>query len=447
MTLASELPSKSGTRAVRIPRSRVMVAAGLIIFRVVVDILYATYVCEIFGYAGYTLNIEPQRALFSYIVFIAFALAMPLDRRSVSSFFLFTIVLLVLLPASSYYAMSGENAEVFALTVLAVGIVGLILAAVPPIALVRPAMFGQRALLIVATIAGIGYLLAYLYASGSDVLAGFNMAEVYDIRLQAKEMVSGLRAYLLGNLCKALAPAAIAILLENRRVVAALLMAFGLMLIMGALGYKEIVVYAVVPFVFHGAQKLGISFQQILLSGLIAVSITAAVWWRTSGQHYPLALLIHRGMIVNAQNNAEYVNYFQDNPHTRWGNSVLRGIVPYEYPQKIPEIIGSDRYGEGQYGFSNVGLVGSGYMHMGWLGGCIYSVIVGMYAYILHCSARLDAFSGTLVFIAVVQIVSADLPSAFVTHGGLLAALLVYTLAGKNRRAGLEKGGPSEGKA
>lgn len=410
-------------------RSKIFVAAGLLLFRAIIDILYAKYVYETFGYAGYALDINPTRIVFSYIVFTAVVVAMPLGRRTSKSFFLFVIVLLLLLPATSYYAMSGQSPEALALTLLATGVVWLFLATVPSIIVPKLAISNQRELILVATAIGLGYFLIYLYDPERSLLAGFNLTEIYEMRQESKETVSGLRAYLLGNLCKALAPASIATLLMLGKRFAAVLLGGGLLLIMGALGYKEIALYAMLPFMFYCAHKLNISFQNALLAGLITLSIIATIWWRASGQHYPLALLVHRGMVVNAQNNVEYIDFFKENTHTIWGNSFLRGVVEYEYPRKIPEIIGSDRYGVGQYGFSNVGLVGSGYMHLGGLGVCIYAMLVAVYACFVNCVSRLNVLSVSLIFIATVQFVSADLPSALLTHGGLLVALLLYTLA------------------
>ena len=136
-----------------------------------------------------------------------------------------------------------------------------------------------------------------------------------------------------------------------------------------------------------------------------------------------------------ATNNILYFEFFSQNEFLFFSNTFLKGLVEYPYDLHVFDMISFERTGHMEVN-PNTGVLGTGYMQLGFAGLFLYAVLVGLLA------ALIEGFSKNLrpvIPVAVagptffLMLTSTDLSTALLTGGLALAILLLMLLPAGNR--------------
>jgi len=413
----------------RLSKKRLGFVALLTAIRVAIDLIYVFHVSELFSYAGHYVELDWYVVLLSYSLLVAAISAVPLEEAKPSTLISVFLLALVLLPLTSYWGLTGRGLEMVLLAAMAIAIVIFVTAYTP---LINISYLKERKIILLL-FSVIAFVIVSLFTvrSGRLTTMNFNLADVYQYRGDVKEILAaGLTGYVFGWVAKALLPAFIALALASRQYATGLALLAASVVLFGVTGFKGILIYAViVPVCFWAIMMSRLHWINSLMT-IVLVSLAGSLFlWLNSGVPGPATIFGMRGFVVTAQNHIEYFEFFTRNEYTYWSNSFLRHFVESRYEMKIPEIIGFGRYQKDQIAFANTGFIASGFMHAGILGVVIYSIGVGVVAKAFDVLVvnRVPLSVGlTLAFSASVQLVSADLPQAILSHGIGVSLLVLY---------------------
>ena len=98
----------------------------------------------------------------------------------------------------------------------------------------------------------------------------------------------------------------------------------------------------------------------------------------------------------------------------------------------IPELIGLGFWGDGRENFSNTGVWGTGYQHLGVAGLYLYSVILGLILAVFDSLVKAD-YKNRVWFVPVFSIIflnfrQGDLPTMLLTNGVILILIVLFLM-------------------
>ena len=165
------------------------------------------------------------------------------------------------------------------------------------------------------------------------------------------------------------------------------------------------------------------------MSGLVFSVLLTYIWFDSV---LPASLFIRRVFFVVANNTFYYYEFFSSNAFVYWSNSITSSLIEYPYHIGPAKLIGQSR---GTDAHVNNTFLSTGFMHAGLLGVVFYAVLVGLlFKLIDSISAQ-----GIPVWVAIAVLIvpsrslllSADLPTALLTHGVAVGVLILFLLRKK----------------
>ena len=124
-----------------------------------------------------------------------------------------------------------------------------------------------------------------------------------------------------------------------------------------------------------------------------------------------------------------YFDFFETNS-LFWSDSWLKFILDYPYPYGAPYMIAGTYLNDWNMS-SNNGIVSDGFSQAGYLGILINAVFIGYILRYLNSNNIEFKYYG-IIFIFLINILSATLSTVLITHGGLLLIFLSYKLKKTN---------------
>jgi len=161
---------------------------------------------------------------------------------------------------------------------------------------------------------------------------------------------------------------------------------------------------------------------------LIAVILVAVFLFDYMEKIEPIALIVNRFFFGPAGNNVVYFEFFSRNPFTYFSTTFLRSVVDYQYEISVFDLISIQRTGETGIN-PNVGVLGTGYQHMGYLGLLVYALLSGLILALMESLGKglprwvPLSIAGPSIYI---MFTSTDLPVAMLTNGGIIALVILF---------------------
>jgi hypothetical protein len=173
---------------------------------------------------------------------------------------------------------------------------------------------------------------------------------------------------------------------------------------------------------------LPVMFSSVIIVTLFSYLMLDDLWLSS--------LFSRRVFYVPANLTFVYFDFFSDNPNIFWSNSVLSSFLTYPYDLSLTHVVG--RYlGSEEMGANN-GFIASGYAHAGIFGVFIYSIIVGIILRFLNDITYKTMPVWLAVALTIVPLrsllISSDLFTVMLTHGFIVAIILVYLIRVKHAR-------------
>ena len=397
---------------------------AIIVFRLVLEAGYLYYVNPFFAYSGFIFDFSFSKYSESWLLFLFLIWLAPKELKRPSDFFILTLFLGLLVPLLSLYAFANQSR----FTVYVV-LFGYLLVNFSrngrPILLPRI----RYALFFSLGIAFAGALSVTLWFFFSGGVANFNLdlTKVYEFRRATGALIHvGPMGYINTWATNVFGPFLLAYGLLRKNYILVMIAVVLHVFWFGVTAHRAPLFYPIMIFFlwFYFRKTKALSFLPL---GYSAIGSTALFCYFLFDYGSPASLFIRRFFFVISQLTFDYYSFFGANEFVFWSNSITSGILSYPYDLPPQALVGQWR---GSGGWANNNFLSTGYMHAGIAGIIIYGIFVGLLFRLIDSlvSKKLPIwFIVAIVAIPIMSLLlSADLPTALLTHGIAVALILAF---------------------
>ena len=403
-------------------------------------VAYVLYVGPVWAHRGYALAPDPLRIALSVAAVVVVGWLVQWNGRP-SAFFTTVFGLTVFVPVAVIYSCAGGAwglvliAGVALMIMLVVGSVVRI-PVLPCLSWSCQQIFSLLGVLSIICIAA-------AFAWGGARYFNIDPRKVYEYRTATALAMPVAFSYLFPFVGKLAIPAMLAIALEMRRWAWCFLCLLLTVLVFGITSHKGNLFYPLMILAMWAVFRMpspllafAATCVMAVAVGLLDFVVSFDVLHRESAWIGSLA--VRRSFIVPADLSFAYYDFFSASKYITWATSkITLGLLVYPYEVSPPYLIGQFRYGQTSVA-ANVGLLGSGYMHAGMLGVLVYTLVVAtVLGFLDSCAVKRKAsLVCCIVFPSLMTaFLSSDLTTTFLTHGLLMALLLVFVLPASDQKA------------
>lgn len=263
----------------------------------------------------------------------------------------------------------------------------------------------------------------------------FNLLEVYQYRRAAAANLPSFFGYILPNISNILLPFSLVLSLRDKKYFAASLSVLASLMMFGLFHHKSVFFAPfLVWFTFYVTSKYKKHILCILFG---SITVLTACWFDTiinASKNNIASLFLRRVYFVPANANFGYHDFFSKNPFVFLSNSKISfGLMEYPYKEPYQTMIGKIGGFDGVW--ANTGWLGTSYMHFGYIGMFLYAVIIGGLLKLIDGFAYTKG-NGLVLSLILLPfwslLISADLPTAMLTHGIILSILMISILKNKS---------------
>lgn len=407
---------------------------AILAFRASLDVAYVGFVSQSFTYQGFKLSIDHSKVIESYFLTVLLATLCPAHIRRPSDFLLGLLLTMPIVPSLSYYALADGN-RLYAYSIAIAFIVIWSIKILPTIGVMR--IRRGRVIAIILSTVSVVAVLQWNAIHGGSARFNLDLTKVYDFREAAADANQGIFAYLTVWVSKVSLPFLIVWTMWRRNYKFLVLLLICNVFLFGFTSQKSVLFYpALILGVFCVIRRW--SYMIIMPFGfsimLLALLYTA---WNSGNLMLP-SLFIRRLFFVPALLNFAYYEVFTAHGFVYLSNSIFSSIIAFPFADPAIDMVASYLNQDG--GSPNDGFLGTAYMHFGYFGMLLFSLIIGGLFWVTDSLAEgkipveVSAGIAAVPFFAVFT--SADLLTALATHGlGFCLMLLWLIGAEPGRRA------------
>ena len=404
---------------------------------------YALFIHPLFSYAGFIWVPNVVKIVESLLIIFVLLLFLPSKFEKPSDLFvhiqfLFPILPMLVLFAASDYPRAYMYFAAFAFVIVCI----LRKLRLPKI---RAGVVSNELIMWGSFLFVCGYIV-FIIALGGLAYFNLDIKKVYEFRVDAAHNLPGIAGYLTPLVSNILLPFIVVLAVSQKKWAIACMAYLGSIMIFGLSSNKITLFCPFIAIAVYFILKYEKQVILLLLGGyILLIFISLAPFFIQKGHFQELtpfnvlagSLVFRRSYFVPAFLNFAYYDFFSINPHTLWAESKLTfGLVDYPYDLTATHLIGYAFFDNADTG-ANTGWLGSGYMHLGFLGMVLYAVIIGV---LLGACDMISKKNNLRLVVAILTIPflaacnSSDLPTAMLTHGLLFALLLVWIIRTKQNQ-------------
>ena len=405
---------------------RVWFVVGGVSLWVALEIGYRLFVQPLYDYSGFSLEFNLVKYLEAWGLYGALLLLSPRQLLRPSDYFMTFLLFGLLSPLLIFYSLANQPREHLYIVILGVLIIDI---ARRGKKIRIPTIKGGRSLTISLLVAGAGIVSVWFIISGGVGSLNFDLTKVYEFRREVGSSINvGLMSYVNIWAYKVFGPGLLAIALWKKHYLLAVCVVALHVFWFGVSSNKSVLFYPFLVFFlwFWFGRTRALSIVPLAMTGIVAAALM--LYFLTDHLLFA-SMFIRRVFFVIADNTFYYYDFFSQNEFVFWSNSITASIIDYPYHINYAELIGESR---GTESHVNNTFLATGYMHAGIPGIVFYSVVAGMLFRVIDGVAA----AGIPVWVAVAVLIvpsrslllSADLPTALLTHGigiGIIVLLLL----------------------
>ena len=399
-----------------------------------VSTVYVVYTSQVWAYIGLNLSINIGKIVASILLLSAFVVATPV-KWNARTFFLNLILTTYLLPSLILYGFADRPTMAALVVWTAVAIVYL----VSGIRIPRTTLFSLSPRIVMWILLALSatFIGAFFFLGGFRYF-NLDFSRVYDLRDEAAASLPEIFMYLSTTFSNTIIPFGIAISMYYRNSLNAILFALVSIIMFGLTTHKvmlftPIFVAAIYFFLSYRPRYATILYGFSILTAVVAISVLFIPYFSINSLWGWLeGLFIRRILMVPAMLDFSYIEFFSENAQYYWSTSkITMGLlgVPHNGVSP-PEIIGLVHFGT-TVSWADRGFIGSGFAQAGFLGTVIYATATGLTIAVFQAfSERLGVpiVASATLGLFTTMIHSSDFVSLFLTHGLLLALLILTSL-------------------
>ena len=401
-------------------------------YRLTLEFSYIKFISPIFEYAGFNNEVSNIKYIESWLLFIGLTSILKSRLTRPSDFFIALMVFANITPILVFYAFSNASRE----TIYYITICAMLINIFRNVKAIKfpKVNVGQHATIKIL-VASVTAVTVWMIFSGGLQFFNLDLRKVYETREEVGEIINqGPMAYLNIWATKVFGPGLLTIALWKKRYVYALMVIALHVVWFGISAHKSVLFYPILV-VFSWAifrnTKI-VAFIPIGIASAIGISILIF----TIFENILIgSMVIRRAFFVPAQLTFAYYDFFSHNPNVWWSESITATFLKYPYSMPAPEVIGEYMGGDS---YANNSFLSTGYMHAGVMGVIIYGIIIGLLFRLIDYIANNCFPIWVPISILIVPcyslLMSADLPTALLTHGVGMAVFILYLLGNRDVR-------------
>lgn len=390
---------------------------------------------EVYAYEGFTVDFDINNYTISWILYILTCFITPRNFVRISDYFVVLAVTAVIGPLATLVGVGGYSSFSLTVTVASLLLIILIVNFFGSVNLSIPFIKNGRIIAVYSSITFVFAIVLWLFATGAALNLNFNLSAsyVYEYRAANAQLSSfGLFTYFNNWVYQVFNVFLISYFLLRRKW--ALFCFFSLLQVFffGVSAHKSILFYPllIVSIWYYLQKQTSLVVVPLLFSGVIIFSFLI---YLVFSDIFISSLFIRRVFFIPAILTANYFEFFADNPFVYWSNSVLSSFVDYPYTERMTVLIGEYRNTGAS---ANNGYVSSGYAHAGIFGVLLYSFMLGIIMSFLNSLTRNTKHLWFYLALVIVPIrtvvISSDLFTSLLTHGFLIAILIIFFVRQRN---------------
>jgi hypothetical protein len=407
-------------------------------FKVLLDICYIYHVSPSYSYMGMVLSPNYHKIVESYLMTLVLLLVSSWQTRSPSAIILTIGLFTGVIPLISIYALQDRSAS-FIYAVLSTFGIAMAITWMPRVRvsylMIRKETFiGICVIFVVA-------IVCYLIAQGAYRRFTLDLYSIYAYRGEIGDLV-------FVGLFKYFAHWAHSV--------------FTISLLVWALHYKSkalaIGVIATQIFIYGSTLLKALLFNFVFITGLYYIlrrrgNVTILLWLYCAvlalgmletmflGYDNITGVITRRVVFLPPYLANEYFELFREIGYVYWTSGFLGGLYPYPFAYDPANLVGQAAMASRET-WANNGMFGMGFMQAGFAGMLLYGVLYGLWLYIIDCISvgRIPVEVAVCMVIVptLLVVTDTDLPTTLLTHGGILATLMLWLWGGvvRERRPG-----------
>lgn len=430
-----EKQKQSGYRAINltVKKSTIWAFLSILFYKIVLDLSYYFLISPVWSYSKFTLDINVIKLTESYLLLFVIFILMPKSSKKLSSIMIWLLILLSYIPMLTLFALKDES-RIFMYAVAGFWILVFLLLKIPSISisfLKKSQAKFTRGVIFVSLVAIVFFLInRYL-----GISFNFDLTKVYDIRSQYLETGIPWAGYLFTWLAYIVNPVFFAICITRKRWIYAVLIAVLQLLVFSSTGNKTFLF--ALPFVLalmwivtrkNPVAWMAIGLIVIILAGMLSYWLIDDVWVSS--------LFTRRTLLAPAQLSFLYHDFFSKHDYVFLSpHRIFRFFLDYPYHLDPPHLIGEVYFNQPKMG-ANTGIVGDAYMNFGFIGLVLWSISLVIILRLIDSFSRNKATKITVAAIAMpaIFLTNSALLTCLLTHGLLLALMLLYLLPKRNEK-------------
>lgn len=413
---------------------------SILFFRGLLDFAYYLFVSPLYTYARFDFNFDFASYFFSWVCLVVALLFVNERLRKVSDYFFVIAVLGVLAPITSLYGLSSRGTFPVIVSISAIAIMYLIVNSKYTKAPKLPFIKGGGSVAVFFSAIMVSVVVVWYFVSGAVQYFNLNLMEVYEYReLSAEAARVGIMSYVNGWVYGVFSVFLFSYALLKRNFFLALILLAVQVFFFGVSAHKSVLFYPFMVFgiwfYFRKTDKLII--VPILFSSVVVFSLLS---WMVIDNPIPASLFIRRVFYIPSLLTYDYFSFFQDSERIFWSNSILSEFFEYPYSVGLTALIGEYNRTNAT---SNNGFISSGYAHAGLLGVFLYSIVFAIFlSWIDNFSKSLPVWFALAIMVVPYRsaLISSDLLTVMLTHGLLIAAVLLLLLRANQKKWDKESG-------
>lgn len=405
----------------------------LVLYRLLLEFAYTNYIVSTYGYVGFSYNFDFYRYIFSWGLLLLLLPLISARLRFVTDFVFLVAQVRILVPISCIF---GLNAQIPFLpiycTFFSFFAIYLITRKLKFKSL--KILYLKSGLLIAnsLTVLMLFYLIIWYTVSGGIYNINFSLRDVYEYRAENAELTSfGILAYLNKWTMKVFSIFMLSLALWRKKLFLISLVIGAQVLFFAVSSHKAVLFYPLICVGLWLIYRWQISNSQILFAFLLFITPLIALY---DDIPFLSSIFVRRLLFVPSYLTTVYFDFFAQNDHIFWSNSVLSSFLEYKYDHGLSHLIGW--YVHHDENASNSNYISTGYAHAGIFGIILYTLVIAFLLRLYDYFIRKDKMPGwlvtSIVSVPIWNVVcSSDLLVSISTHGLGVATLLLLLIRNK----------------
>lgn len=406
-------------------KNTIVITIFYIIYRACLDIIYINWQNPIFGYIGFTLDINVSKLLISYLILMLMLLIIPKNEKKVSYLVLQLHLIIMIIPLTSIYALANFSTTLMLMTTIVFIMQILLLRKLPNIKLIK--IKGTKYLVILITIFLTLSTYGYLFLTQQIHLNVLGLQGVYEIR-DGQKIQFPISYFIIWQF-RIINPIMFVIFYLKRKKKYMVLVGIGQMLIFVMYPHKEVFFSIGFLIILLLIYKRRILFSKFFTVTLILGSLLTVFVYKFLLLLMPYAVLPSRLLFGPARNKFQHYDFFSQTNKLYYSEGFIGKVFGLEYPYHVSTgyVIGSQN---GIISNSNTGYIAYAYDNSGFIGMIIMSLLFVLLLKLFDSQTKKYDPKLIFAFIAYPMLIlnDGDLLTLMLTGGVFLILLLLFSV-------------------